>query len=80
MLGSLVGGAAAAAFGWRAALWIVAAPGVLLAALVLCSVQEPQRGAGDDDALRHGIACPALAGILTGLIFLSAARRSLPPP
>jgi MFS family permease len=44
------------------------------------SISDLLRGAGDDDALRHGIACLALAGILPGLIFLSAARRSLPPP
>jgi MFS family permease len=44
LLGSLLGGAAAAAFGWRGALWLVAAPGILLALLVVLTVREPPRG------------------------------------
>jgi predicted MFS family arabinose efflux permease len=45
LLGSLLGGAAAAAFGWRGALWIVATPGILLACLLILTVPEPPRGA-----------------------------------
>src|SRR6202034_2607908 len=45
LLGSLLGGAAAAAFGWRGVLWIVATPGILLACLLILTVPEPPRGA-----------------------------------
>lgn len=44
LLGALIGGSAAAAFGWRGALWTVAAPGILLAVVVLLTVREPVRG------------------------------------
>jgi predicted MFS family arabinose efflux permease len=45
LLGSLLGGAVAAHFGWRGALWIAAAPGILLALLLILTVGEPPRGA-----------------------------------
>ena len=43
--GSLLGAAVGAAYGWRAALFAAAAPGLLLAALALLSLREPPRGA-----------------------------------
>jgi predicted MFS family arabinose efflux permease len=45
MLGSAVGGAVAASHGWRAALLIVGAPGVLVGLVFLFTVREPAREA-----------------------------------
>jgi MFS family permease len=45
-LSYIVSGPVAQAFGWRAALWIAAAPVVLLAPLLLL-LQEPRRGASE---------------------------------
>lgn len=42
-IGTAVGGWIAAAFNWRVAFFIVAAPGLLLAALLLLCVREPRR-------------------------------------
>ncbi len=52
LAGSILGGAAAAAFGWRGALFIAAVPGLLLAALILLTLREPQRGGFDSPADR----------------------------
>jgi predicted MFS family arabinose efflux permease len=43
LVGSALGGAANAAYGWRAAMMIVGAPGLLVAALFLLTVPEPAR-------------------------------------
>jgi MFS family permease len=53
LAGSMLGGVAAAAFGWRGALFIAAAPGMLLAALVLLTLREPERGMFDSPATRR---------------------------
>ena len=47
MLGSLVGGAINAEYGWRIAFIAVGAPGLILALIVRFTLQEPQRGASD---------------------------------
>jgi predicted MFS family arabinose efflux permease len=44
LAGSILGGAAAAAFGWRGALFIASAPGVLLGVLIMLTLREPVRG------------------------------------
>ncbi len=46
-VGTAIGGWVAAAFGWRAAFLVVAAPGVLFALLLLIFVREPERRADD---------------------------------
>ena len=51
MAGSMLGGAAAAVFGWRGALMIAAVPGVLLALVIALTVQEPPRGAFESAAV-----------------------------
>ena len=43
LIGSALGGAANAAYGWRAAMMIVGAPGLLVAAIFLLTVPEPAR-------------------------------------
>jgi predicted MFS family arabinose efflux permease len=47
LLGTVIGGFAAEAWGWRAALLLVGAPGLLLALLFYTTVKEPPRGWSD---------------------------------
>jgi MFS family permease len=42
-LGLAVGGLVADAYGWRAAFWVAAVPGLLLAALISLTVKEPRK-------------------------------------
>jgi MFS family permease len=58
LAGSILGGAAAAAFGWRGALFIAAIPGMLVALLILLTVREPARGTFDSAASRNMAAPP----------------------
>jgi predicted MFS family arabinose efflux permease len=52
-LGFVVGGEIAAAFSWRWAFWVLAAPGLLVAAAVRTGLAEPRRQARDRDRDRH---------------------------
>lgn len=52
LAGSILGGAAAAAFGWRGAMFMAAVPGLLLAVLILLTVREPVRGTFDSVTTR----------------------------
>jgi predicted MFS family arabinose efflux permease len=47
-LGFMAGGLLAAHYGWRTALFVAAAPGALLAIVLLIMVREPHRGASED--------------------------------
>jgi predicted MFS family arabinose efflux permease len=47
LLGQSVGGMIAGEFGWRAAFYAMAVPGVLVALLVLTTLREPPRGLAD---------------------------------
>jgi len=49
-LGATFGGMIAQAWGWRHAFWIAAAPGIVLALLLIVFVREPERGRFDDPA------------------------------
>ena len=78
--GFLLGGSIAQSFGWRAALFIVGAPGLLLAALVAFTVREPPRGSADPAASQAKIglrefvrlvrADKALTHVIIGLVVL----------
>ncbi len=57
--GTAAGGWIAAAFGWRMAFFVVAAPGLLLSALLLLIVKEPGRGTFDG-AVAHDHTPPSL--------------------
>ncbi|WP_439486890.1 spinster family MFS transporter [Blastomonas fulva] len=46
-VGTAIGGWIAAAFGWRIAFFVVAAPGIILSLLLVLLVREPRRGAMD---------------------------------
>ena len=66
MLGAFLGGKLALAYGWRTAFFIVGAPGLILAVLMLLLVREPRRGGLDallDGATEHPPAPPILAAI-----------------
>jgi predicted MFS family arabinose efflux permease len=58
LLGTSLGGAAAAAFGWRGALFIAAVPGTVLALLMLLTLREPARGGQDPQAAQKLAAAP----------------------
>lgn len=47
LVGFLVGGHVAQAYGWRAAFYVVGLPGVVLAAIVKLTLREPPRGFAD---------------------------------
>ena len=47
-VGYLVGALVAEQYGWRAAFWVVGAPGVLLAIVVKLTLREPPRGFSDE--------------------------------
>jgi len=49
MFGFLLGGIINEYFGWRAAFFVVGAPGLLIALIVRFTIKEPPRGAFDDE-------------------------------
>ena len=66
MLGAFLGGKLALAYGWRTAFFVIGAPGVILAVLMLLVVREPKRGGLDalvDGATEHPPAPPILTAI-----------------
>lgn len=66
MLGAFLGGKLALAYGWRTAFFVVGAPGIILAILMLLLVREPKRGGLDvvlDGSDEHPPAPPLFAAI-----------------
>lgn len=51
IVGLLVGGAVAQAYGWRTAFFVLGLPGVLLAVIVKLTLREPPRGFSDPGAV-----------------------------
>ena len=70
MTAYLAGGWVAQNIGWRVAFFVVGIPGLLLAAIVRFTLQEPQRGASENRVI--GAAPPRLAEVFQFLV----ARRS----
>lgn len=70
MIAYLAGGWVAQNIGWREAFFVVGVPGLLLAAIVRFTVQEPQRGASESRAIKESQ--PKLMEVFRFL----AARRS----
>ncbi|TXH52132.1 MAG: MFS transporter [Burkholderiaceae bacterium] len=62
--GFMAGGLLAAHYGWRTALLVAAAPGLVLAALLLVLVREPVRGASEASAPAPAAQAPTLADTL----------------
>jgi predicted MFS family arabinose efflux permease len=54
----VIGGYIAAQYGWRTAMWVAGAPGLLLAILFYATVREPRRGAMEAD---RGLGAPVKA-------------------
>ena len=66
MLGAFLGGKLALAYGWRVAFFVVGAPGIILAILMLLLIREPKRGGLDafvDGATEHPPAPPLFSAI-----------------
>lgn len=71
-LGSSIGAALAAAYGWRSAFIVAAAPGFLLTLIILLTVGEPARGRHDPPAVSDVI--PSFGTVL-GRIWRQARLR-----
>jgi predicted MFS family arabinose efflux permease len=66
--GTAAGGWIASEFGWRTAFFVVAAPGILLSALLLIFVREPERG-----RLDHAVANDAPSSLFRSIhLFFSS--------
>lgn len=72
MIGAFAGGKLAVAFGWRTAFYVVGAPGLFLAVLMLLLVREPKRGGLD--AVIDGEAHPPPPPLLTAVAGFFANR------
>lgn len=77
LFGLMIGGYLSQEFGWRSALFIVGAPGILLAVIVRFTVKEPRRGSADGleerqrgatlrEAARYLFAKPTYRNLLIG--------------
>lgn len=74
--GTIIGGTVANYFGWRAAMFAVGAPGLLLAVLVWLFVVEPRRGLSDAARLaEQGPAMPSLGAGFASLWRSGPARH-----
>lgn len=76
VIGFLVGGFVSQVYGWRAALFVVGIPGVLLGLSLLVFLKEPQRGGSDE-----GNSCKAVGTATVSdaakLMFTSPVLRNL---
>lgn len=71
LLGMLIGGQLADAYGWRVAFYVVGAPGVLLAALVWFTLPEPRKSRPADHVAPHAIrTSEALTDIFSSRAFI----------
>ncbi|MEW6089525.1 MAG: MFS transporter [Pseudomonadota bacterium] len=58
LVGFLVGGWVSQWYGWRAAFFVVGAPGILIALLIRFTLKEPERGHADGIAAQASAAAP----------------------
>ncbi len=75
-LGVMIGGNVAALYGWRAAMFVVGIPGILLAVIVRFAMVEPRRGLSDVARVAEQEAHPSLADGVAS-IWRSAPARHL---
>lgn len=66
-LGIMIGGNIAHLYGWRAAMFVVGIPGVLLAVIVRFVVVEPRRGMSDVHRIAHDAPRPTLRDGITSI-------------
>lgn len=64
LIGFLVGGWVSEWYGWRAAFFIVGAPGLLIALLVRFTLKEPARGHADGIGAQAGAAAPKVMSVM----------------
>lgn len=74
-MGMAIGGIVASAHGWRAAMFVVGLPGLLLALIVRLLVVEPPRGLSDGGAVHERPAAPSLFQGITSIWHDAAARH-----
>ncbi len=83
-LGLFLGGWLNESLGWRAAFWVVSAPGVPLAALLATRLREPPRGHADGIGTSEESSSAASTSddvaLLSPAAALRARRAALPPP
>jgi len=75
--GFLFGALLAGAYGWRTALFAAAAPGLVLAALLLLWLREPQRGGSEGAIPAAGAAAGAAPPLADTLRFMRGQRALL---
>jgi MFS family permease len=74
VIGFLVGGQIAQAYGWRAAFYVVGLPGLLLAVLMKLTLREPPRGFSD--SVPVALEAPPVGQVL-GLLWAKPSFRNL---
>lgn len=78
ILGNYIGGVVSDSHGWRAAFMVVGAPGLVIAALVLFTVQEPPRGFAEGRTAPSNTASPVdVPGLAEAFRFLYTCKSFL---
>lgn len=91
LLGQSAGGIIASEWGWRAAFYAMAVPGLLVGALVLCTLREPPRGLADGvvgtgaveaapsfmEVIRYLFAKPTFRQLLVGFVLAGFAMNAV---
>lgn len=72
-LGTFIGGLVASVYGWRAALYVIGLPGVVLALVVWRFVVEPRRGLSDPGHAQDHSAMPPLSAGFRAILASPAA-------
>lgn len=75
LLGFVVGGYVAANWSWRSAFIVAGLPGILLALLILATMQEPRRGEVDGEAAAHIAQQPSILQAIRILMAMPSYRN-----
>lgn len=77
LVGSIAGGQIVQHFGWRAGFFVMATPGLIIAALLLLLLREPPRGLAEGAHERPAVATPPFGAVLRHLFTQPAFRQLL---
>jgi MFS family permease len=91
LIGSLVGGRIAEAFGWRMAFFAMSVPGIIVALLLLLSLREPPRGLAEGvpptpaaapppsfwAVVRHMFGLPAFRHLMAGAVLCTLGANAI---